>query len=69
MHSYVLAGESVFARCLSSLKSERVEASKILKGPAVKFEGDKKQFIEDIRKVPMCTHMRTYTCIFTSPCW
>ncbi|MED3563237.1 NADP-dependent phosphogluconate dehydrogenase [Bacillus xiapuensis] len=43
--------ESVFSRFLSALKQERVKASKILRGPA-KFEytGDKKQFIELIRK-------------------
>ncbi len=29
-----LIGESVFARCLSALKEERVAASKILEGPA-----------------------------------
>merc|ERR1719513_262671 len=29
-----LIGESVFARCLSSLKDERVRASQVLKGPA-----------------------------------
>jgi 6-phosphogluconate dehydrogenase len=45
-------GEAVFARCLSSLKDERVQASKQLKGPAVtKYSGDKKEFIEHIRKV------------------
>lgn len=47
-----LIGESVFARCLSSLKAERVQASKLLAGPATtKYEGDKKAFIEDIRMV------------------
>lgn len=47
-------GEAVFARCLSSLKSERVAASKILVGPKTKSEDyvkDKKEFIEHIRKV------------------
>ena len=45
-------GEAVFARCLSSLKEERVEASKSLSGPSGStFSGDKKQFLEDIRKV------------------
>ncbi len=29
-----LIGESVFARCLSALKDERVAASKVLDGPA-----------------------------------
>ncbi|MBC6423820.1 MAG: hypothetical protein GDA38_21675 [Hormoscilla sp. SP12CHS1] len=42
----------MFARCLSSLKSERIEASKVLKGKTCgKYEGDKKEFIEHIRKV------------------
>lgn len=42
----------MFARCLSSLKDERIQASKKLKGPQkIQFEGDKKAFLEDIRKV------------------
>ncbi|GFN91798.1 6-phosphogluconate dehydrogenase, decarboxylating-like [Plakobranchus ocellatus] len=45
-----LIGEAVFARCLSSLKDERVEASKQLQGPAqTKYQGDRKQFIDDIK--------------------
>ena len=45
----------MFARCLSSLKSERVEASKVLKGKIVsKYDGDKKEFVEHIRKVLNC---------------
>ena len=45
-------GEAVFARCLSSLKDERVDASKQLKGPSVtKYSGNKKEFVEHIRKV------------------
>ena len=44
-----LVGEAVFARCLSAIKEERVEASKILKGPKAKFKGDKKKFINDLR--------------------
>lgn len=45
-------GEAVFARCLSSLKDERVKACKLLSGPnAAKFSGNKAAFLEDIRKV------------------
>ena len=44
-------GEAVYARCLSSLKDERVAASKVLKGPASKFQGDKKLFTSHIQKV------------------
>ena len=47
---FFFSGEAVFSRCLSSLKDDRVEASKQLEGPpATKFTGDKKQFIEDVR--------------------
>lgn len=47
-----LIGESVFARCLSSLKEERVKASQLLKGPSsTKYQGDKKAFVEHVRKV------------------
>ncbi len=52
MRCLSLTGEAVFARCLSSLKDERVQASKSLTGPqGVKFTGNKAQFLEDIRKV------------------
>lgn len=42
-----LITESVFARYLSSLKDQRVAASKVLTGPKVQpFTGDKAEFIE-----------------------
>lgn len=44
-----LIGESVFARCLSAQKDLRVKASKVINGPEVKFEGDKIQFVEDLK--------------------
>jgi len=56
-----LIGESVFARCLSAIKEERVRASKILKGPApAKFSGDKKEFIENVRCALYCSKMISY---------
>ena len=49
----------MFARCLSSLQNERVSASKELKGPAsTKYKGDKKEFIEHIRKVMLCKKVK-----------
>src|SRR5579863_3318407 len=46
-----LIGESVFARCLSALKDERVAASAILEGPAkVRTISEKAAFIEDVRR-------------------
>lgn len=44
-----LIGESVFARCLSAQKDLRVEASKAINGPQPKFDGDKKQFLDDLK--------------------
>jgi 6-phosphogluconate dehydrogenase len=42
--------EAVFARCISAQKEERVEASKVLKGPAdTKIKLDKKLMIEAVR--------------------
>ncbi len=44
-----LIGESVFARCLSAAKNDRVAASTILKGPAIKpFKGDREAFLADL---------------------
>ncbi len=44
-----LIGESVFARCLSAAKDDRVAASRILKGPAIKsFKGDREAFLADL---------------------
>lgn len=46
-----LITESVFARFLSALKDERVIASKVLTGPSsAAFSGDKKAFIEKVRR-------------------
>jgi len=56
-----LIGESVFARCLSALKDERVNASKILTGPAAKtVEGDRAAFIEDVRRALYCSKIISY---------
>jgi 6-phosphogluconate dehydrogenase len=44
-----LIGESVFARCLSAQKDLRVKASKVLNGPTAKFDGDKAQFLLDLK--------------------
>lgn len=55
-----LIGEAVYARCLSAMKEERVTASKVLSGPKPKFEGDKKQFIEDIKKALYASKMVSY---------
>ncbi|MFC2049329.1 decarboxylating NADP(+)-dependent phosphogluconate dehydrogenase [Chlamydiota bacterium] len=43
-----LITEAVYARCLSAMKEERVEASKKLSGPKPNFKGDPKEFIDAI---------------------
>jgi 6-phosphogluconate dehydrogenase len=56
-----LIGESVFARCLSALKDERVAASKILAGPVAKtVPGGRDQFIEDVRRALYCSKIVSY---------
>jgi len=58
-----LIGESVFARCLSALKEERVAASKVLEGPkdAAKISPEHKaEFIEEVRRALYCSKMISY---------
>lgn len=56
-----LIGEAVFARCLSSLKNERLAASQLLHGPTARFTGDKNQFIEQIRRALYASKIISYT--------
>ncbi|ADU31910.1 NADP-dependent phosphogluconate dehydrogenase [Evansella cellulosilytica] len=53
--------ESVFARFLSAMKDERVQASKLLSGPDKgAFTGDKKEMIEAIRKALYMSKLCSY---------
>lgn len=56
-----LIGESVFARCLSSLIDERAKASTILNGPKqTKYTGDKDKFVEAIRQALYASKIISY---------
>lgn len=55
-----LIGESVFARCLSALQSERIEASSVLQGPDAIYQGDKKQFLEHLKKALYASKIISY---------
>jgi 6-phosphogluconate dehydrogenase len=55
-----LIGESVFARCLSAIKEERVEASKVLSGPTPSYNGDRAIFIEDIKSALYASKIVSY---------
>lgn len=57
-----LIGEAVFARCLSSIKEERVRASKVISGPQKEpFKGDKQQFIDDLEQALYASKLISYT--------
>ena len=55
-----LIGEAVFARCLSALKDERVEAAKVLDGPGTKFEGDKSAMVADLEQAFYASKIVSY---------
>jgi 6-phosphogluconate dehydrogenase len=55
-----LIGEAVFARCLSAIKDERTRASKVLRGPTPKFEGDKQAFIDDLEQALYASKIISY---------
>jgi 6-phosphogluconate dehydrogenase len=55
-----LIGESVFARCLSAQKAERVVASQQLSGPAIAFSGDKEAFIDDLKNALYASKIVSY---------
>lgn len=55
-----LIGEAVFSRCLSAIKEERVAASKVLDGPTPIFEGDRNEFIADIKNALYAAKVISY---------
>jgi len=55
-----LISESVFARALSAMKDERVEASKILKGPAKRTDINKKLLINNIKDALYASKIISY---------
>jgi 6-phosphogluconate dehydrogenase len=55
-----LVGEAVYARCLSAIKPERVKASKELSGPKLDYKGNRKDFVEDIRRALFCSKIISY---------
>ncbi|MBA3925340.1 NADP-dependent phosphogluconate dehydrogenase [Listeria rustica] len=56
-----LITESVFARYISALKDERVHASTVLSGPSnYSFNGDKKAFIESVRRALYFSKIASY---------
>ncbi|MBU4198382.1 MAG: decarboxylating NADP(+)-dependent phosphogluconate dehydrogenase [Verrucomicrobia bacterium] len=56
--------EAVFARCLSAIKEERVAAAKHLPAPKTRFRGNRKVFVEAIRRAlyaaKICSYAQGY---------
>ena len=52
--------EAVFARCISAIQKERVEAAKVLKGPTARFSGDRKEFLDAIRDALYASKICSY---------
>ena len=52
--------EAVFARTISAIKEERVEASKHLSGPDIHFKGDVMEFVEMIRRTLFASKICSY---------
>ncbi|NLD26962.1 MAG: decarboxylating NADP(+)-dependent phosphogluconate dehydrogenase [Acholeplasmataceae bacterium] len=55
-----LIGEAVYARCLSAMKEERVQAAKTYAPTPSTFSKDKKAFIEDLRKALYAAKIISY---------
>jgi 6-phosphogluconate dehydrogenase len=55
-----LIGESVFARCLSAQKAERVEAARQLAAPAIAFTGNRTDFINDLKQALYASKIVSY---------
>lgn len=55
-----LISEAVYARFLSALKDERVEAARILSGPDKSFSGDRSAFLDAIRQALYAAKIISY---------
>ena len=56
-----LIGEAVFARCLSAMKEERVEAAGTFHRQIPAFTGDREAFVENIRQALYASKIISYT--------
>ena len=55
-----LVTEAVYARSLSAAKDARVRASQVLDGPPAKYEGDRQQFIDQVRQALYASKICSY---------
>jgi 6-phosphogluconate dehydrogenase len=52
--------EAVFARCISAIKDERIEAAEVLEGPEASFEGDRDEMVEAIHQALYASKVCSY---------
>jgi len=55
-----LINEAVAARFLSAQKDERVQASQLIHGPDIRFDGNRQAFIEDLRQALLAAKIVSY---------
>ncbi len=55
-----LVTQAVYARSLSAMKEARVRAAGVLSGPSGKYEGDRAEFIEQIRQALFASKICSY---------
>ena len=60
-----LISEAVYARCLSAIKGERLEAARVLHGPALKFTGDRETFLKELEQALYASKIVSYAQGFT----
>jgi 6-phosphogluconate dehydrogenase len=56
-----LISEAVYARCLSAMKEERVEASRSLLPPTRRFTGNREAFLRDLEQALYASKIISYT--------
>jgi 6-phosphogluconate dehydrogenase len=56
-----LIAEAVYSRCVSAMKDQRVEASKVFTRSNTAFAGDRRQWVNDIRKALYASKIISYT--------
>lgn len=55
-----LIAESVFSRCLSAMKDERITAARVFNRTIPDFQGDKEKFIEELRQALFASKIISY---------
>jgi 6-phosphogluconate dehydrogenase len=55
-----LVTEAVYARCLSAMRDDRLRAGDVLTGPAEKYRGDRREFIEHVRRALYASKICSY---------